>query len=179
MTNRRSGLVVAAVLGCLTVACGSPVAPVATGTPGTSGSGPTTTSGPISPPPAEVLDATVVYFDADGTDREPAWPPPGVITDPSALAAFAQRYVDGDPVLGSAARAALDDGKVLVGAAVSSGCFAARGASLAFTAVDVRLLPVGLPPDDDVHCVRAITSVALVAVDATDLPPGLPIRGAS
>ena len=134
--------------------------------------------GPIAPPPAEVLDATVVFFDADGTDQQRDAPPPGVIADTSALDAFAQRYVDGDPLLGSAAREALDDGKVLIGGAVSSGCFAAEGTRLAFTAADVRLLPVGLPPDDpDVACVRAITSIALVAIDARELPAGLPIRG--
>ncbi len=68
--------------------------------------------------------------------------------------------------------------RCLIGGAVSSGCFAADGARLAFTAADVRLLPVGLPPDDpDLACVRAITSVALVAIDASELPAGLPIRG--
>ncbi|MET0325065.1 MAG: hypothetical protein ABW219_07585 [Ilumatobacteraceae bacterium] len=175
--------VVAAALGLLSAGCGS-AGPAASGGSDPSGSGPSTsqspptTFGPIAPPPAEVLDATVVYFDADGGDRQPASPPPAVIADAGALDAFVQRYVDGDPPLGAAARHALDDGQVLIGAAVSSGCFPATGALLAFTAADVRLLPVGLPADDpDIECVRAITSVALVAIDAQALPAGLPIRG--
>ena len=60
----------------------------------------TSTFGPIAPPPAEVLDATVVYFDPDGTDRQRDLPPPGVIADEPALEAFRQRFVDGDPGLG-------------------------------------------------------------------------------
>ena len=125
-----------------------------------------------------MLDATVVYFDPDGTDQQPRVPPPPVIADVTALDAFAQRYVDGAPPLGSAAGDALNDGLVLVGGTVSSGCFAAEGARLAFTAVDIRLLPIGLPPEDpDLMCERAITSIVLMAIDASELPAGLPIRG--
>jgi hypothetical protein len=175
--------VLAAAMAAFAVGCGSPD-PGASGGPDPSGPGPSTspaptaTSGPIAPPPAEVLAAAVVFFDPDGTDRQPGSPPPPVITDAGDLDAFAQRYVDGDPGLETAARQALADGKVLIGATVSSGCFAASGAQLAFTAADIRLLPLGLPPDDsDVECVRAITSVALVAIDPSELPAGLPIRG--
>jgi hypothetical protein len=169
-------VIAAAALGSLTAACGSTASRGATIE--AASSGPTTTFGPIAPPPAEVLDATVVFFDPDGTDRQPDLPPPGVIADLRALEGFEQRFVDGDPAPSSAARGALEQGKVLVGGTVSIGCLPAEGAQLAFTAAEVLLLPTGLPPDGPhVYCVRAITSVALLAIDATELPTGLRVRG--
>ena len=178
MIRPPSVLIVAAVLGSFAVACGAPSSRAVPSTPPPSVAVSTSTFGPIAPPPAEVLDATVVYFDPDGTDRQRDLPPPGVIADEPALEAFRQRFVDGDPGLGDDASMALEGGRVLIGAAVSSGCFPAGGAQLAFTAVDVRLLPTGLSPDDpDVDCARAITSIALVAIEATELPAGLPVRG--
>jgi hypothetical protein len=178
MTDGRTSLLVAAALGALAVGCGALAGPGGTVPAEVSGPGPTTTTGPPAPPPAEVLDATVVLFDADGVDRHRDRPPPGFISDRQGLAEFEQRFVDGDPALGPAAETALAAGKVLVGATVSTGCSPADGAQLAFTASDVRVLPIGLPPDDpEVECVRAVTSVALLAVEPTDLPAGLPVRG--
>ena len=178
MTARTPIAVVAAALGIFAVAC-APSNRMGTGPARNVGSSaPPTTYGPISPPPAEVLDATVVYFDADGIDRQPTAAPLGLIADEPALAAFVARDVDGDPALGTTARDALGAGRVLIGAPVSRGCAPAADAVLAFTAADVRLLPVGFVDDDpDVECVRAITSIALVAIERDELPAGLPIRG--
>jgi hypothetical protein len=169
---------VTVALGALAAGCGALAAPGGSAPVEVSGPGPTTTSGALSPPPAEVLDATVVLFDADGVDRHRDRPPPGLIIDRQGLAEFEQRFVDGDPALGPAAEKALAAGQVLVGAPVSTGCSVADGAQLAFTASDVLVLPIGLPPDDpEVECVRAVTSVALLAVEPADLPAGLPVRG--
>lgn len=179
MTVRRSSVIIAAALGVLAAGCGSDAA----GSDSTvavhvSDHAPSTER-PKNPPPAEVLDATVVFFDADGIDARIAAPPPGPITGTAGLEAFARRHVDDDPALGSAAADALEDGKVLVGATVSSGCFAADGALLVLFDGDVRLIATGLPdPDPDIACVRAITSVALAAIDPSDLPDGATIQGA-
>lgn len=158
MTVRRSPSLFAIVLWLL-LACGPAVG------------GPVSTDGPSSPPPAEVLDATVVFFDADGRDEQLTAPELGAITDAGGLDKFTARYVDGEPELGPAAAEARAAGKVLIGGVVSSGCFPADGADLVLVADGVRLLPIGLP-DEDPHiaCYRAITSVALVAIDPVDLP---------
>lgn len=132
---------------------------------------------PPAPPPAEVLDAELVFFDADGMDARITEPPDGPITDVPALRRFARRHVDGMPQLDDA-REALAEGKVLVGGAVSSGCFAADGAILGLVAGDIRLIPVGLPDEGpEIACVRAITSVALMAIDPADVPDGATIQG--
>ena len=70
MIRPPSVLIVAAVLGSFAVACGAPSSRAAPSTPPPSVAVSTSTFGPIAPPPAEVLDATVVYFDPDGTDRQ-------------------------------------------------------------------------------------------------------------
>ena len=133
-TGRDRSTIVHACRRCPRVlaACGSPLSRAVTSDgPDITGSGPVSTYGRISPPPAEVLDADVVFFDADGADEQPDLPPPAVIADVTALEAFVQRYVDGE-----------------------------------------------LPRDDpDLACTRAITSIALMAIDVDELPAGLPIRG--
>jgi len=188
MNARRSLVLLPVTLGLLAAGCGS-VAQVAdvddasevdvtTERAPTTSHGPVTTEGPTSPPPAEVLDATVVYFDADGVDEQRTDPPIGLITSADGLAAFERRHVDGEPGLGNAARDALSDGRVLVGGVVSEGCFAADGAFLGLVAIGVRVLPKGLPDEDpEIACVRAITSVALLAIDPADLPENANIQG--
>ena len=125
-----------------------------------------------------MLDATLVYFDSDGRDEHISEPALGLILEPAALDAFARRYVDDDPGLPDAATDALADGQVLVGGVVSVGCFAASGGRLIVVDGDVRPDPVGLPdPEPDVECYRAITSVALLAIDPDDLPAGATVQG--
>ena len=160
MTPRRAPAIIAVAVGLLAVGCGVDA------------------GGSDGRVPVEVLDATVVYFDSDGIEERAAEAPGGAITDADELATFARRYVDGEPALGSAASDALERGEVLIGGVVSQGCFAAAGAQLALVDGEVRMLPVGLPDDDhDVACARAITSVALVAIDPADLPAGTTVQG--
>ena len=121
-------------------------------------------AGPYPGPPAQVLDAQVVFFDPDGLDAPAGIDTIEVITDVAGLEAFATRYVDGAPALGHDARAALADGMVLVGGTVSIGCDAADHALLVNTGSDVRAVGVRPRPDRDVTCVRAIRSTALLAV---------------
>lgn len=127
------------------------------------------------PPPAEVLDATVVWFDADG--RSSAAPEIGAITDQSVLDRFEQDRVDGAPPLGDAAADALAAGNILIGGTVSSGCFPAASGQLVILNGDIRLSPIGLRVEPNVDCVRAITSVALLAIDPSDLPAGALVQG--
>ena len=170
MTARRASAIAAVALGLWAVGCG-PSGRATTGpSADTGGSGTTSMDGPVAPPPAEVIEATVVHFDPDSTATGTG-ASSGRIDDAAGLAAFVARSVDGDPALGTAARDALRAGQVLIGGPVSTGCVPAEGAILAFTATDIRLLPVGLGPEDpDVECVRVVTSTALVAVDADALP---------
>ena len=150
---------------------------VDTVTPDTVDSVPEPPDGPVSPPPAEVLDATVVFFDADDMGPHSNAEAPRLIEDEQALDAFEAQYVDGDPAFGSAPREALEAGQLLVGGMVSRGCYPAQDAQLAFDVDEVLLLPIGIPADDgNVECYRAITSVALLSIDPADLPD-LPIGG--
>jgi hypothetical protein len=126
---------------------------------------------------AETLDATVVYFDADGMEGPRPAAPLGAIVDADGLETFARRHVDGDPALGTAAADALADGEVLIGGPVSSGCSTSESGRVVFVGGDVRLQPVGLDEDPDVDCARAFVSVALMAVDPVDLPEGSTIQG--
>jgi len=173
MTVRRSPAVLTVAAGLLVMSCASELrGPAITHLSETQDSE-TPGSGPflIHPPPAQVLEATVVFFDPDGRDEQADAPEMGAITDAPRLATFAARYVDGEPALGRAAAAALAEGKVLVGGVVSSGCFPSNGAILVLMANGIRLLPDGLADEDpDLACYRAITSVALVAIDPADLP---------
>lgn len=179
----RSPVLLTVAVGVLTIGCGPNVA----GAPGeadTADGADTIETVPVTrpeqvihPPPAQVLDATLVYFDPDGIDDAAAAPAAGLIDDLAGLDAFAERYVDGDPRLRSAAAAALHAGKVLIGGPVSSGCFPAGGAILGLTGAGIQLIPDGLPAEDpNVMCVRAITSIALVAILPADLPDA-EIRG--
>lgn len=144
-------------------------------------SDPPGTSSPISegsPRPAEVLDAAVVFFDGDSMTGGAGRSPIGVIDDESGLATFADRHVDGDPELGTAAADALDAGKVLVGGPVSTGCSpASSGQLLLFDDGDVRLTPIGGEQDPNLSCYRAVVSVVLMAIDPADLPAGVTVQG--
>lgn len=44
----------------------------------------------------DVLDATLVWFDADGTDTDLPAARPGIFTSKEALDEFAERFVGGD-----------------------------------------------------------------------------------
>ena len=165
MTHRGPGPIVVAVL-VLALGCGT--ADEQTTSTVASPTAPDITTTTTADPP---LGAELVYFDADGRDRQPSEPPAGKIADQAGLDAFVARYVDGDPAMPGAATAALDAGRVLVGGVVSIGCFPAEGAELIVDGDDVRVAPVGLPdPEPDVECVRALTSIALFAVDPVMIP---------
>lgn len=129
------------------------------------------------PEPAEVLDATVVYFDADGEDGPYDATPLGAIVDDDGLQTFARRHVDGDPPLGTAAAQALAAGEVLIGGPVSSGCFTSESGQVVLVDNDVRLAPIGLDEDPNVECVRAVTSIVLMAIEPAELPEGATIQG--
>ena len=92
-----------------------------------------------------------------------------LIDDQGDLDAFIARYVDGDVALVAAADA-LAAGDVLIGGVVSIGCSPADGALLVLTAAGVDLLATGVEEDPDITCIRAITSIALMAIDPADLP---------
>jgi len=180
MYVRRSTSILAVVLGLFAPGCagGASGSDTTEPTTDTTTGDETTTTHLRVPPPAEVLDAELVYFDPDGTDERIADPPDGLITDQAGLRAFQQRYVDGEPALDAAASQALAGRKVLIGGVVSSGCFPATRAVLGDISGDVRLIPVGVPDDDpEIACVRAVNSIALVAVDPAELPAGATVQG--
>lgn len=187
MTARRLPLLAIVAVGVL-AGCGGPAGEVSTGSPllpPTTTSAPTMTVPDHDPrrlghpgPPEQVLDATVVFFDADGSDARPDLAPLGAITDAGGLDAFAARYVHGSPDLGSSAVEALAQGKVLVGGTISQGCFPAERALLVTNGSEVH--PVGVRPasdDPDVACARAITSTALLAIEPAKLPANTPVHG--
>lgn len=152
--------------------CGRSDVPVT----GPSGSG--APIGEVLPPPAEVLDATVVFFDGYSMTGGGAVSPIGAIVDGAGLATFAERHVDGDPELGTAAVDALQSGKILVGGPVSSGCSpASSGRLLLFGDGDVRLSPIGGEQDPNLNCYQAVVSVVLMAIDPADLPAGVTVQG--
>jgi hypothetical protein len=164
-SRRASSVAVACVL---FTGCGAAVGGTSTSGPTIADAGPSTTyldeaAGPNPGPPAEVLDADVVFFDRDGVGTA-GLDTIEVITDAGALQVFATRYVDGSPALGRDAQDALADGMVLVGGTVSIGCDGAERALLVNTGSDVRAVGVRPRPDRDVTCVRAIRSTALLAV---------------
>lgn len=129
-------------------------------------------------PPEQVLDATVVFFDADGRDARPEVAPLGAITDAAGLDEYVARYVDGSPDLGAAAAEALAQGKVLVGGTISRGCLPAERALLVTNGDEVHPAGVSAASDDpDLACVRAITSTALLAIEPAKLPADTPVRG--
>ena len=166
-TSRRASSVAVAcglLTGCAASAGGaSPTRPA-----GVDDAPPTTyldaPAGPYPGPPAEVLDAQVVFFDPDGRGGPPGTGTREVITDVAGLEAFAARYVDDAPVLGADPRDALAAGMVLVGGTISIGCDGADRALLVNTGSEVHAVGVRPRPDHEVTCVRAVTSTALLAV---------------
>ena len=143
-------------------------------------SDPSGTDAPIGeelPPPAEVLDATVVFFDGNSMNGGGSRSPIGAIDDQAGLDTFVDRHVDGDPELGTAAADAIDAGKILVGGPVSSGCSPASSGQLLLFGGDVRLAPIGGEQDPNLDCYRAVVSVVLVAIDPADLPDGVTVQG--
>lgn len=172
MTPRRWPVMLTVAVGLL-AGCGSS-RPVV----GTTGDLVDEPGPPPHPRPAQVLDAAVVHFDPDGTDALASAPPLGRIIDAAGLDEFARRYVDGEPSFGTAAREALDNGAVLIGGRISSSCTPAERPLLVLFDGDVDIVAAGLPKDDpDLACVRAIDSIALVAIDPADLPDGVTVQG--
>lgn len=138
---------------------------------------PTTTA-----PEGEVVPADVVVF-TEGADSHPEGDGPGLVVDGVDVRAFAGRFLvegsDGADLLDDLAED-LADGpgeRVYVGGVVSEACTGPEDVELRLVGSDVRLVPVGLDVDPEEVCDRAITTVALAAVDRDELPDDLTIDG--
>jgi len=141
-------------------------------------SSPTTVDDPGGEPGPEEGDrvpAEVVVLER-GRDAAPATGGPGLLVDQVDLDAFAGRFLAGQAEL-VADRADGRGDEVFVGGVVSSGCFAPDGVELRRSGTDLRLVPLGLEDDPDVDCAEAVVTVALVAVDAGEVPDGATVGG--
>lgn len=161
----RRHLLATSVVAILCVGCGGDAADSSTTEP----SLPTHGSGPGSDPGSNVVEAQLIYFDADGRDESPGEPPLVRIDGPADIDAFIARFVDMDPSL-TGITDALADGKVVLGGRMSSGCFPASAAHLERDGNAIVAVADGVRDDEGITCVRAITSVALFAMDPADFP---------
>lgn len=124
----------------------------------------------------EVVASEVVVLD-EGDDADPDGRGPGLIVDGAGLRAFAGRFfAAGDEEAAATLAEVADDlpggdGQVFVGGVVAMGCSVPDDVELRRTGDDLRLEPVREAPEPEpIECVRAITTVAVVAVDRATLP---------
>lgn len=180
MARRPMPWPLAVVLAALVAGCGG-----GGGDDGDDGSAPST-DGPgeatSTVEEGEVVPADLVVL-TEGADSHPEGDGPGLVVDGVDVRAFAGRFLvagsEGVDVLDELADD-LDDGpgeRVYVGGVVSEACAGPDDVEVRRVGSDVRLVPVG--PDDDPEevCDRAISTVALAAVDRDDLPEDMTIDG--